>query len=110
MSCLALVTASGRGRAATLPTAVDDVSPTSSVPPPSADSRRRRHGRCSWRCLAMLIAFAWLTWYPFWVLLVVAVSVAVISALTARGRDAATPVQLSGSHAGRVVLTGVAGG
>jgi len=68
------------------------------------------HGRCSWRCLAMLIAFAWLTWYPFWVLLVVAVSVAVISALTARGRDAATPVQLSGSHAGRVVLTGVAGG
>lgn len=38
----------------------------------------------------MLIAFAWLTWYPIWVLLLVAVSVAVIWALTAHGRDAAT--------------------
>ena len=60
--------------------------------------------------LAMLIAFAWLTWYPIWVLLLVAVSVAVIWALTAHGRDAATPASDVGSHAGRVVLTGVAGG
>ena len=60
--------------------------------------------------LAMLIALAWLTWYPIWVLLLVAVSVAVIWALTAHGRDAATPASHIGSHAGRVVLTGVAGG
>ena len=40
--------------------------------------------------VAMLIAFAWLPWYPVWALLFIAVSVAVIWALTAHGRDAAT--------------------
>lgn len=37
--------------------------------------------------VAMLVAFAWLPWYPVWALLLIAVSVAVIWALTAHGRD-----------------------
>jgi len=34
-----------------------------------------------------LIAFAWLPWYPFWAILFIVASVAVIWALTAHGRD-----------------------
>lgn len=37
--------------------------------------------------LAMLAAFAWLPWYPIWALLFIAISVGVIWALTAHGRD-----------------------
>ncbi|HEX6256490.1 MAG TPA: hypothetical protein VFZ70_11855 [Euzebyales bacterium] len=37
--------------------------------------------------IAMLVAFAWIPWYPIWALLFVAISVAVIWALTAHGRD-----------------------
>jgi hypothetical protein len=36
-----------------------------------------------------LIAFAWLPWYPFWAILFIVASVAVIWALTAHGRDMA---------------------
>ena len=36
---------------------------------------------------AMLIAFAWLPWYPIWALLFIVVSVSVIWALTAHGTD-----------------------
>ena len=39
--------------------------------------------------IAGLIAFAWLPWYPVWALLFIGVSVAVIWALTAHGRDVA---------------------
>lgn len=39
--------------------------------------------------VAGLIAFAWLPWYPVWALLFIGVSVAVIWALTAHGRDVA---------------------
>ena len=34
-----------------------------------------------------LIAFAWLPWYPVWAILLIAVSVFVIWALTVHGRD-----------------------
>lgn len=37
--------------------------------------------------IAMLVAFAWLPWYPVFGILLVAVSAAVIWALTAHGRD-----------------------
>ena len=37
--------------------------------------------------LAGLAAFAWLPWYPVWAIIYIAVSVAVIWALTAHGRD-----------------------
>lgn len=37
--------------------------------------------------IAMLVAFAWLPWYPIFALLFIAVSVSVIWALTAHGRD-----------------------
>jgi hypothetical protein len=37
--------------------------------------------------LAMVVAFAWLPWYPIWALLFIVVSGAVIWALTAHGRD-----------------------
>ena len=37
--------------------------------------------------LATLIGFAWLPWYPFWAILFIAASIAVIWALTAHGRD-----------------------
>jgi hypothetical protein len=37
--------------------------------------------------LAALVAFAWLPWYPVWAIIFLAVSVAVIWALTAHGRD-----------------------
>jgi hypothetical protein len=36
-----------------------------------------------------LIAFAWLPWYPVWAILLIAISVFVIWALTAHGRDVA---------------------
>ena len=39
--------------------------------------------------VAGLVAFAWLPWYPVWALLFIGVSVAVIWALTAHGRDIA---------------------
>jgi hypothetical protein len=39
---------------------------------------------------AMLVAFAWLPWYPIFALLFIAVSAAVIWALTVHGRDIAT--------------------
>ncbi len=34
-----------------------------------------------------LVAFAWMPWYPIWGIIFVAISVAVIWALTAHGRD-----------------------
>jgi hypothetical protein len=37
--------------------------------------------------IAMILAFAWLPWYPLWALLFVAVSVAVVWSLTTHGRD-----------------------
>jgi len=37
--------------------------------------------------LAGLIAFAWMPWYPIWGVIFIAVSVAVIWALTAHGED-----------------------
>jgi hypothetical protein len=37
-----------------------------------------------------LIAFAWLAWYPVWAIIIIAVSVTVIWALTAHGRDITT--------------------
>ncbi len=37
--------------------------------------------------LAALVAFAWLPWYPVWAIIFIAVSAAVIWALTAHGRD-----------------------
>lgn len=37
--------------------------------------------------LAMLVAFAWMPWYPIWALLFVVASASVIWALTAHGRD-----------------------
>jgi hypothetical protein len=39
--------------------------------------------------VAMLVAFAWLPWYPIWAVLLIIVSGAVIWALTAHGRDIA---------------------
>jgi hypothetical protein len=39
--------------------------------------------------LAMLIAFAWLPYYPIWALLFIGVSAAVIWSLTVHGRDLA---------------------
>lgn len=39
--------------------------------------------------LAALVGFAWMPWYPFWAVLIVAASVAVIWALIAHGRDIA---------------------
>lgn len=39
--------------------------------------------------LAMIIAFAWLPWYPIWALMFIGASSAVIWALTAHGRDLA---------------------
>jgi hypothetical protein len=37
--------------------------------------------------IAMIVAFAWLPWYPIWALMFIGASVAVIWALTAHGRD-----------------------
>jgi hypothetical protein len=43
---------------------------------------------------AMILAFAWLPWYPLWALLFVAVSIAVIWALTVHGREVAREIRL----------------
>jgi hypothetical protein len=37
--------------------------------------------------IAALVAFAWLPWYPLWATLLIVISVSVIWALTAHGRD-----------------------
>ena len=37
--------------------------------------------------VSLLVAFAWLPWYPFWSIIFIAVSVLVIWSLTAHGRD-----------------------
>ena len=42
--------------------------------------------------LAMIVNFAWLPWYPIWAIVMIAVSAAVIWALTVHGRDVATAV------------------
>jgi hypothetical protein len=39
--------------------------------------------------VAALIAFAWLPWYPIWAIIFIAISVTVIWALTAHGREIA---------------------
>lgn len=39
--------------------------------------------------LAMLVAFAWLPWYPLWAVLFIAISFAVVWSLTVHGRDVA---------------------
>ena len=36
-----------------------------------------------------IVAFAWLPWYPVWAIILIAVAVAIIWALTAHGRDIA---------------------
>jgi uncharacterized membrane protein (DUF106 family) len=43
--------------------------------------------------LAGLLAFAWLPYYPIWAILFIAISVAVIWALTVHGRDMAKAVE-----------------
>ena len=37
--------------------------------------------------ISTLVAFAWLPWYPFWAILKIVVSIAVIWSLTVHGRD-----------------------
>lgn len=37
--------------------------------------------------VSLVVAFAWLPWYPVWAIVIIAVDVAVIWALTAHGRD-----------------------
>jgi len=37
--------------------------------------------------IAALVGFAWLPWYPIWAIIFIAVSVAIIWALTAHGHD-----------------------
>jgi hypothetical protein len=39
--------------------------------------------------IAAIIGFAWMPWYPIWGIVFVAISIAVIWALTAHGRDVA---------------------
>ena len=39
--------------------------------------------------LSAIVNFAWLPWYPIWGIIIIAVDVAVIWALTAHGRDIA---------------------
>ena len=34
-----------------------------------------------------IVSFAWLPWYPIWGITIIAIDIAVIWALTARGRD-----------------------
>jgi hypothetical protein len=38
-------------------------------------------------CVAAVLAFTWLPWYPVWAIIFIALSVAVIWALTVHGRD-----------------------
>jgi hypothetical protein len=37
--------------------------------------------------VSMIVNFAWLPWYPVWAILVIAIDIAIIWALTAHGRD-----------------------
>jgi len=37
--------------------------------------------------ISCIVNFAWLPWYPFWALTVIAIDITVIWALTAHGRD-----------------------
>jgi hypothetical protein len=37
--------------------------------------------------IAMVAAFAWLPWYPLWAVLLIVISIGVVWALTAHGRD-----------------------
>jgi hypothetical protein len=37
--------------------------------------------------IALVTAFAWLPWYPLWAVLFIVISIAVVWALTAHGRD-----------------------
>jgi hypothetical protein len=37
--------------------------------------------------LTTLVGFAWVPWYPVWVILIIAAAISVIWALTAHGRD-----------------------
>ena len=39
--------------------------------------------------VSALVGFAWLPWYPVWGIIIIAIAVAVIWALTAHGRDVA---------------------
>ena len=39
--------------------------------------------------LAMIANFAWLPWYPVWSIIIIAICIAIIWALTAHGRDIA---------------------
>jgi hypothetical protein len=43
--------------------------------------------------ISALVNFAWLPYQPWWSILMIALSVAVMWALTIHGRDIATPVQ-----------------
>jgi hypothetical protein len=43
--------------------------------------------------ISMLVNFAWLPYQPWWSILMIALSVAVIWALTVHGRDIATPAR-----------------
>ncbi|HEU4528314.1 MAG TPA: hypothetical protein VFT80_10340 [Actinomycetota bacterium] len=40
--------------------------------------------------ISALIAFAWIPWYPVWGIIIIAMAIAVIWALTAHGRDVTT--------------------
>lgn len=44
--------------------------------------------------ISALVGFAWLPWYPIWGIIIIAMAVAVIWALTAHGRD----VERAGEH------------
>ena len=37
--------------------------------------------------ISILVNFAWLPWYPIWAIIFIAISIAVIWALTAHGED-----------------------
>jgi len=40
--------------------------------------------------ISAFVSFAWLPWYPIWGVMIIAIDVAVIWALTAHGRDIVT--------------------
>lgn len=37
--------------------------------------------------VSVIVSFAWLPWYPIWGIMIIAVDITVIWALTAHGRD-----------------------
>ncbi len=37
--------------------------------------------------MSAIVSFAWIPWYPFWSIAIIAIDIAVIWALTAHGRD-----------------------